>query len=141
MHYNGKNTTNVDIIHDLNNPVLLYCPYDVLSNYGFHWIVFTIFIILGILAIYKQHKQQKEKPTPMLLYISTIMFYLSVIFYGISVPIKVAYVCNNSNDDTSLIYPLVIFYMPHDLHWFLILLVLFLRYVYLQKYVLHFLFL
>ena len=127
MHYNGTNTTNVYIIHDLNHPdpVLLYCPYDVLSNYGFHWIVFTIFIILGILAIYKQHKQQKEKPTPLLLYISTIMFYLSVILYGIYRPIMLAIFCINQYDGWG-IYTIFIFVF-HDINWFCLVMVLFLR--------------
>ena len=44
----------------------------------------------GIIAVYQQMKQQKEQPTPRLLYVSTILFYLSIIRFGLSLPISLA---------------------------------------------------
>ena len=107
------------------------CPYEEDYNsfiFVFNCVTSAILIIIGILALYKQIKHQKETPSHRLLYIFTILFYLSVILYGFALPINIVIWCDSTLDYLRnwVIYWFFTF-ISHDIHWLLLMIVLFSR--------------
>ena len=99
----------------------------------FYWIngiVFSTTIPVAIWAIYQQHKQQKYNETPLLLYASTIAFYLSVICHTLSALISHAIDCYTNygfkiNNKDLIIHLLTS--TSHQIEYIFVLIVLFLR--------------
>ena len=104
-----------------------YCPAKDLFLYELHWIMRVILIILAIFAIYKQFKQQKEKPSPRLLYIFTMSFYSTIIYYSLSLPIMAVLFCRELNNDTRSDIFMVTVILSVQLNWFFLFIVLFFR--------------
>ena len=104
-----------------------YCPAKDLSLYELHWIMRIILIILAIFAIYKQYRQQKEKPTPRLLYIFTMLFYSTLIYYCISLPIIAVAFCRGLNNDARYDIHDITVTLSCQLNYFLLFIVIFFR--------------
>ena len=107
------------------------CPYGQDYNlfvFIFNCITFLIVIIFGILALYKQIKNQKIKPAHRLLYIFTIIFYLTVILYGFTLLINIFIFCNSTIKwpDAWRIFMFFNFILL-DIHWLLLMMILFSR--------------